>query len=144
VINAFAKSIATTILCAPCVAMAQADSDAVRGAVSPVSIPSLLSVVTSLLFVIGAIVLVGWLYSRMRGINVRASKAISILAAQPLGAKEKIVIVQIGDKQIAVGMTPSCLQTLHVFDKPIIESAEMESTIPFADKLRGALGRAGS
>lgn len=124
--------------------MAQPDADGAGSAVSPVSIPSLLSVVTSLLFVIGAIVLVGWLYSRMRGINVRASKAISILAAQPLGTKEKIVIVQIGDKQIAVGMTPNCLQTLHVFDKPIIDAVETESTIPFAEKFRSALGRAGS
>lgn len=126
----------------PLTVFAQTESDGPGAIASPVSIPSLVSVVGSLFFVIAAIVLVGWLYSRMRGVNVRASKAISILAAQPLGAKEKIVIVQIGDKQIAVGLTPSCLQTLHVFDTPIIESSETELNIPFAEKLRGALGRA--
>jgi flagellar protein FliO/FliZ len=129
---------------APLVAFAQGSPEAARGISSPVGVTSILSLVTSLIFVIGAILFVGWLYSRMRGVNLRASKAISILAAQPLGPKEKIVIVGIGDKQIAVGMTPTSLQTLHVFDKPVVLQSESTDATPFADRLRNALGRSSS
>jgi flagellar protein FliO/FliZ len=100
--------------------------------------------VTSLIFVIGAILFVGWLYSRMRGVNLGASKVINVLAAQPLGPKEKIVVVQIGNKQIAVGMTPSSLQTLFVFDEPVVGQREGSSPASFSDRLRHALGRVGS
>lgn len=125
----------------PLAAFAQSGQQPTGGISSPVSVTSILSLVTSLIFVVGAILFVGWLYSRMRGVNLRASKAINILAAQPLGPKEKIVIVGIGDKQIAVGMTPTSLQTLHVFDKPVVLHSESPAPAPFADKLRNALGR---
>ena len=132
------------VLLVPVSAFAQLESDAVEPITSPVSFSNLLGLVSSLVFVIAAILLVGWLYARMRGVNVRASNAIKILAAQPLGAKEKIVIVQIGDTQIAVGATPTSLQALHVFDKPVIDASDRELVTPFADRLRGALGRVGS
>ena len=132
------------VLLAPLPVLAQSEPEAIDVMSSPVSFANVLGLVGSLVFVIAAILLVGWLYARMRGLNVRAGNAINILAAQPLGAKEKIVIVEIGDKQIAVGVTPSSLQALHVFDKPVISAADMEFVTPFADKLRGALGRVGS
>jgi len=131
-------------LLAPLPVFAQSEPEAVDVMTSPVSFSTLLGLITSLIFVVAAILLVGWLYARMRGVNPGASNAINILAAQPLGAKEKIVIVQIGDKQIAVGVTPSCLQALHVFDKPVISASDRAPITPFADKLRGALGRAAS
>jgi flagellar protein FliO/FliZ len=111
---------------------------------SPVGVTNVLSLVTSLIVVIGAILFVGWLYSRMRGVNLNASKVIDVLAAQALGPKEKIVVVQIGNKQIAVGMTPSSLQTLHVFDEPVIQPSEGITAASFSDRLRNALGRGGS
>lgn len=127
----------------PYAAFAQDQADGTVSMSSPVSVTSMLSLVTSLIFVIGAILLVGWLYSRMRGVNLSASKVINVLAAQPLGPKEKIVVVQIGNKQIAVGMTPSSLQTLHVFDEPVVAQREGSTAPSFSDRLRNALGRGG-
>lgn len=125
----------------PCLALAQGQADSPPALSTPVSVTSMLSLVTSLIFVIGAILFVGWLYSRMRGVNLSASKVINVLAAQPLGPKEKIVVVQIGSKQIAVGMTPSSMQTLHVFDEPVVAQREGPPAASFSVRLRNAMGR---
>jgi flagellar protein FliO/FliZ len=107
---------------------------------SPFGVSNLIGLAASLVLVVGAIVLVGWLYSRMRGVGVGASKVIKVLAAQALGPKERIFVIQIGDKQIAVGLTPSSLQTLHVFDSPVIKPQDTEPASSFAAKMRTAIG----
>jgi flagellar protein FliO/FliZ len=122
-------------------AFAQGQAATPSPVTSPISVTSMLSLVTSLIFVIGAILFVGWLYSRMRGVNLGASKVINVLAAQPLGPKEKIVVVQIGSKQIAIGMTPSSLQTLHVFDEPVVQQREGATGASFSERLKSVLGR---
>ena len=111
---------------------------------SPLGLSSLMGLGASLVLVVGAILFVGWFYSRVRGVNVGGSKVINILAAQALGPKERIIVVQIGGKQIAVGVTPSSLQALHVFETPVIQALERESPGSFAEKLRTAFGGFGS
>ena len=135
------KRILAALLMAPLAAFAQEETQSLDGITSPVGLSDVLGLITSLILVIAAILVVGWLYARMRGMNVRSGNVINILAAQAVGAKEKIVIVQIGDKQIAVGVTPSSLQALHVFDKPVVDASDIAVVTPFADKLRGALAR---
>lgn len=143
-INLLLKRPSAVLVLLPYAAFAQNQPDNIVPMSSPVSVTSMLSLASSLIFVIGAILFVGWLYSRTRGVNLSASKVINVLAAQPLGPKEKIVVVQIGNKQIAVGMTPSSLQTLHVFDEPVVTQREGATAASFSDRLRHALGRGGS
>jgi len=107
---------------------------------SPLGLSSLMSLVASLVLVVGAILFVGWFYSRMRGVNVGGGNVITVLAAQALGPKERIIVVQIGGKQIAVGVTPSSLHALHVFENPVIQSPEREFAESFSEKLRAAFG----
>jgi flagellar protein FliO/FliZ len=99
---------------------------------------TLLGLGGSLVLVIAAILFAGWAYSRVRGLNSGPSTVISVLAAKPLGPKERIVLVQIGDQQLALGVTQGSLNTLHVFDEHVIELPKNLPSIPFANKLRGA------
>jgi flagellar protein FliO/FliZ len=144
VTGSFFQRVSLVVLMTPLAAFAQTESDAGSPMASPANFSNLLSLIASLIFVVGAILFVGWIYSRMRGVNLGASKVINVLAAQALGPKEKIFIVQIGSKQIALGLTASSLQTLYVFDEPVV--AQTEAALPgaFADRLRSALGRNGS
>lgn len=107
---------------------------------SPVDMSDILGLASSLILVIGAILVVGWLYARMQGIRGGgAGGVINILAAQSLGPKERIVLVEVGSKQIVVGVTAANLQTLHVFDERIVNAAEIATASPFADRLRTAI-----
>ena len=106
---------------------------------SPVGGPSILGFGASLILVIAAIVVVGWLYARLQGTSGGTSKVISILASQSLGSKEKIVLVEVGNKQIVVGMTAANLQTLHVFDEPVVTTSEQVTNSAFAERLVAAI-----
>ena len=115
-----------------------ASTDAIT---SPISVGSaeVLSVTGSLLAVIMAILLAAFLYSRMKGPRIGGNNVINIIASQALGPKERIVLVEIADTQFAIGMTTSSVQTLHVFDKPIVNREELPEHSGFADRLRDAL-----
>lgn len=105
----------------------------------PVGIPGVLGFGVSLVLVIGAILLVGWLYSQMRDAQGSRGSVINVLASQSLGSKEKIVLVEVGNKQIVVGMTSAHLQTLHVFDEPVVCLQEPVKASAFAERLLSAL-----
>ncbi len=107
---------------------------------APIGFGELLGVGASLIMVIGAVVTAGWLYARSSRLRGAGSSVINILAAQPLGPKERIVLVEVGGKQLVVGMTAAQVQTLHVFDEPVVQAAE--KTAPsgaFADRLRALM-----
>ncbi len=98
----------------------------------------LLSLAASLIVVIGAIVGFGWLYSRARSFGGGNSDVINVVASRPLGAKERLLLVEIAGQQLLVGMTASQVQTLHVFDTPV--ATETPSAEPgFGSRLKSAL-----
>ena len=95
-----------------------------------------MNVGTGLFAVIATIVLVGFIYSRSKGLNGKSGGVIDIVAVQPLGPKERILLVQVADKQLMLGMTSTQVQTLHVFDEPVVVATAESSGFSFADRLK--------
>lgn len=96
------------------------------------------------MFVVVAVILVlGWLYSRSRFIGGGASGAINVVATKALGPKERLMVVEVADQQLLVGMTATGVQTLHVFEKPVCIAKEAGKSIGFAGRLRIALQEVG-
>ena len=98
-----------------------------------------LSLAASLLVVIGTIVVLGWLYSRSKLLGGAANDAINIVASRALGSKERLMVVEIGGQQLLVGMTATQVQTLHVFDAPVVDAANAVSAGGFAGGFAGRL-----
>ena len=94
---------------------------------------------SGLVVVIAAIMLVGFLYSRSRAVHGNGNKVIKILATQTLGPKERIVLIEVADKQMVLGMTSSQVQTLHVFDESVVDTSEQTISHSFAEKLKSAV-----
>lgn len=105
----------------------------------PPGAPDVIGVATSLVFVIGAILLVGWFYSRAQRIRGGVAGEIRVVAVQPLGTKERIVVVQIAGTQLVVGVTSSSISTLHTFDQQVVSPAQTLPGSSFAGRLRSAL-----
>ena len=84
----------------------------------------------SMLVVIAVIVLLGWLYSRSRFVGSGSSEVINIVATQALGQKERLLIVEVADQQLLIGMTATAVQTLHVFDKPVAAAGKVTASAP--------------
>lgn len=95
------------------------------------------SVGTGLVLVIGAILLTGWLYRRTQSLQGGASGLIRIIASQPLGTRERVVLLQVADQQLLVGMTSTQVQTLHVFAQPV--AVEPPPVGGFAERLRAVV-----
>lgn len=109
-------------------------SDAVLSTAAPVQPGDVASLGGGLVVVIAAIVLFGWFYSRTNGARGGDSDVIQVVASRSIGPKERIVLVEVADKQLVVGMTSTSVQTLHVFDEPVAHAAVPKSG--FASRLR--------
>lgn len=138
--TARALSMLCMVLAIPAMAQAEGVADANSPAIAPVvGGDDILSLAVSLLLVIGSIILVGWLYARLQGNRVSGGELIRVIESRSLGAKERIVLVDVADKQILVGMTASTVQTLHVFDEPVAGIKARTGNPGFAARLRTAI-----
>ena len=126
----------------PCVAAA-AEAGAPSFA-APAGPAGILNVLVSLVVVVAAVLVCGWLYRRTQGLRGGpGGEVFRVLASQALGPRERVVVVEIGGKQLVLGMTASQVNTLHVFDEPVVspgnarQPGKLESA--FAERLRSML-----
>lgn len=100
---------------------------------------SLLKVIVGLFLVVVAIFASAWFYRRFGNVSSLPTQSLKIVGGLNMGSREKIVLVQVGDQQILVGVTANNINPLHVLDKPI----ETETVSPvsgnFAEKLNLAM-----
>lgn len=111
---------------------------AAANAVPVVGGSELLGMSVSMIIVVAIILLLGWLYSRSRLVGGGSSDAIAVVATRSLGPKERLLIVEVADQQLLIGMTSTAVQTLHVFDAPVIVESTVASSTGFAERLRSA------
>ena len=140
-IESTVKSIVATVAMFCAVPAMASIGDATQGAPDmPVGLSELLGLAGSLIMVVAAVVVVGWLYAKSQGVRGAANDAISIVATQALGPKERILLIEVGGKQIVLGMTSQQVQTLHVFDEPVVAGEQPPTNITaFSDRLRTAI-----
>jgi flagellar protein FliO/FliZ len=77
----------------------------------------LLRVVIALLLVLGAVIAAGRLARRVRGMGGSGSSALQLLGQLSLGARERAVLIRVGERQLLIGVAPGNVRTLHVFDE---------------------------
>ena len=138
---------AALAICGNCLVMvdALAGADPVSSFEAGQSVPSisLLPILGNLVLVLSLVVAGGWFLTRARGAGRCGNRNLKVIASQPLGAKEKIVIVEIGEQQLVIGLTPSSINTLYVPDAPLLQhvSGEALRLGSFAEKLRQSMKR---
>lgn len=114
-------------------------TQAVQSVVEPSN--ALGKVVLMLAIVIGVILLLAWLLNKSRSLNVLGQTGIiKTLAVMPLGIKEKIALVQVGNKQLILGITAQQINCLGVLDPPIAsEELAQKTENNFAELLKRAI-----
>jgi flagellar protein FliO/FliZ len=83
------------------------------------------SMVISLLAVLVAIFIAAWVLKKLQvgGLSVNGLKVVTSLS---LGSKERLVVVQVGKKQLLLGVTGQQINILDTLDEPI----EIKSGVP--------------
>ncbi|CED72027.1 flagellar biosynthetic protein FliO [Aliivibrio wodanis] len=89
----------------------------------------------SLIFVIVLILFFAWLLKRMRfpGVTGSAGSSMNIVKQLPVGTKERIAVVQVGEEQFLIGITSQNINMLSKLEKPL-EVSEKTLT-PFSSQL---------
>jgi flagellar protein FliO/FliZ len=80
---------------------------------------SLAQVTLSLLLVLAAVFAAAWVVRRLRGFGKFGANAIQVVADTALGAKERAVLIQVGNQQLLLGVTSTQVNLLHVLAEPI-------------------------
>ena len=94
-----------------------------------------------LLLVIGLIFVLAWLLRRVQQVGPRGNRVIKLLASQALGPRERLVLVQVGNEQILLGLTPGRITPLHVLKEPVtLPTTPQPATPEFAKRLLELMG----
>lgn len=98
----------------------------------PSTAAALMQTLVGLGVVVALILTLAWVSRHLSGGRLGNTSFMKILAVQPLGAREKIILVDVAGQQMMLGVTPGRIVTLHVFDEPVLqvpEAAERRSGV---------------
>lgn len=79
---------------------------------------SLLQITFSLLLVLAVIVAVAWLLKRMNIAQQGTGNLLSVVGSIAVGQRERVVVVEVNDTWLVVGVGPGQIRTLHTLQKP--------------------------
>jgi flagellar protein FliO/FliZ len=108
----------------------------------PVSTQGILQLVLGLVVVVAVILLLARVVRRMGGVGGYAMGSMKVLGGLSMGARERVVLMQVGDTQLLLGVAPGRIQTLHVLEQPVQMETEGDRSRPgigFAERLKTAL-----
>lgn len=124
------KIIACVMLATPALARAQSGPEVGAG---------LLQMLLGLGLVIGLILASLWLLKRLSAPRGGAARALRIVAAQAVGARERVVIVEVGDTALVLGVAPGQVSALHSMPKSALPQDAPAAVAPatlFAARLK--------
>ena len=102
----------------------------------------LTQLVLGLLLVLGLIFALAWLLRRVQQAGPRQGQVIELISSRALGARDRLVLVQVGNEQILLGLTPGRITPLHVLKEPVQVPGTAQSATPeFAKRLMEILGQ---
>ncbi|MCH1910414.1 flagellar biosynthetic protein FliO [Stenotrophomonas acidaminiphila] len=90
--------------------------------------PGLFGAVLALLAVLALIVGLGWLLKRLPGAGFRPAEGLKLVASLNVGAKERVVVVDVNGQQLLLGITAGGISALHALPEPL--PAPAPATLP--------------
>ncbi len=87
------------------------------------------SMILSLFMVLALIIVSAFVLKRFN-IAQQGTNQLSVVTSLPLGAKERVVVVQVGDKQLLLGVTAQQVTLLERLVEPLIEPKSMTADVP--------------
>jgi flagellar protein FliO/FliZ len=105
------------------------------------SASQLANLLGGLVLMVGLIYGLSWFVRRFNQGGFMQNSTIKMLATMPLGTRERLMLVDVGGKQILLGITAQSINSLHVFETPIVTAADASTKSPsdFSQKLMALL-----
>lgn len=110
--------------------------------VDPLSASSIVNMFMGLGLVLALIFLMAWVVKRMGGMQIAGSQRLQVLSALSVGTREKVVLIQVENKRLVIGVAQGQVSTLHVLDGEFENEPEShKSGADFKEKLLQALSK---
>ncbi|EGF33766.1 Flagellar biosynthesis protein fliO [Oxalobacteraceae bacterium IMCC9480] len=91
---------------------------------------SMLQVMVGLILVLGLLIAVAWSMKKMGAGKHAAAGALKIVGGVSVGNRERILVVEVADQWIVVGVTPTSINALSTMPKQ--EGVELSAVAPLA------------
>ena len=79
--------------------------------------PSLLPLILTLVFVLALIPVAVWILKRLGAGNVSSSAGLRVVAQLSIGQRERLVVVEAGERWLILGVTPSAINRIGTLPK---------------------------
>ena len=96
-------------------------------------------VAASLVLIVGVIIALAWLATRLRLTPRAASSGLKVLADVAVGPKERVVLLKVGDGQALVGVGADGIRPLALLERAVALPPEAASPGAFAERLRNLM-----
>lgn len=106
--------------------------------VAPPGLPpgAILQAFLVLVLVLGLIVAIAFFVRRLPNSRAFAQGAMKIVGGIAVGPRERVVLLEVGDSWVLIGIAPGQMRTLHTLPKGEIGTATDANQPPFAQWLR--------
>jgi flagellar protein FliO/FliZ len=131
------------LLLLPLQLQAKETETTVKQIADPVSAGNVVQVLFGMIAVLVLIVGLAWVFKRMGGLQTTMGKELRIVGGLSMGARERVVLVQVGEKQLLLGVAPGRIQTLYELEQPLIsqqnDTGQSKLQGSFAEKLAATI-----
>jgi flagellar protein FliO/FliZ len=113
-----------------------ASAETARPAYTPtppaaVSSGSVMQIIFSLILVLAAVALVAWIMKRINLPQQGAASLLKVISGVAVGPRERVVLMEVNDTWLVVGVAPGQVRTLHTMPKGVLPSGSAHhSSIP--------------
>ncbi len=136
-------ALAGMLISIPAQAADEVNSTSPATAADPMAMSNLWQLTLGMVAVLGVILGLAWLLKRTGKFQMAAGGGLKILGGLSLGSRERVVLLQIGEAQLLVGVAPGRVQTLHVLDQPL-ETGDQTTGGGFAEQLGRMMNKGAS
>lgn len=119
-----------------------AENSTSAAVVDPVSAGYLVKITFGLAFIIVLIFALAWLMKKLQLTPQSSQSLIRVVSAISVGHRDRIALVEVGNEQILIGLTPGRIERLHTMQTPVqyVDQAQIASA-GFQDKLNRLMQR---
>jgi len=133
----------TALFLAVAAPVALAQEAAPASPASPVSALGMLQVLAGLAVVLALVVGFAWLMRRVGPMQAGGGRLVRVLGGAAVGARERVILVEVSDTWLVVGVAPGQVRALATLPRGEIPAAPASGTegMPFAEAFRRVLER---
>jgi len=128
------KSFVLIALCFPTMLLANEVATEVQKVPDVMGVGNVLQIVAGLFVVLMMIVGAAWMLKRYGGLGGVSNANLKVVAGINVGQREKIVVVQAGEVQVLVGISPGNIRTLHVLEQHISDESSLKTAVSEGDE----------